>query len=170
MNETFGERLSRFRKLKKYTQEQLSELIDIAKSTLAGYERGYREPNLLNISKISQALEVTIDELLGVAPNEFLNKAISRDEQVLLEAYRALNEQGKEYIQHTLSIALNTYKKPHSSNEKYMDTELPKILDESSCDFAPEVASMRKLAIRNAIIDQQEEVDRIYNKGGVSGK
>ena len=56
---TFGEKLTLARKEKGYTQEQLASLIGIAKSTLTGYEKGNREPDILKIKNIKA------DYLLG---------------------------------------------------------------------------------------------------------
>ena len=63
---TFGERLALARKEKGYTQEQLASLIGIAKSTLTGYEKGNREPDILKIKKIIEILNIDADYLLGI--------------------------------------------------------------------------------------------------------
>ena len=65
---SFGERLRTARKSKGYTQEQLAEIIGVAKSTLTGYERGNREPNVLKIHALAKALDVDANFLLTPPP------------------------------------------------------------------------------------------------------
>lgn len=108
---SFGERLKAARKAKGLTQEQLAKIIGVAKSTLTGYEKGNREPDVLKIHALANALDVTGDSLLGIdAPSPAI-AAQTDDERQLLRDYRALSDQGKEYVRQTLVIALNTYKK-----------------------------------------------------------
>lgn len=62
---TFGERLKQFRESRGLTQEQLATAIGVAKTTVTGYERGNREPDVAKIKKLAAALGVSGDELLG---------------------------------------------------------------------------------------------------------
>lgn len=84
---TFGDRLREIRKTRGLTQEQLAQMIGVAKSTLTGYERDNREPNVLTITKLAQVLGVTGDDLLGTenvkSPLMFTDK-----EKLLVRAYR----------------------------------------------------------------------------------
>ena len=107
---TFGDRLRQLRKTSGYTQEQLANIIGVAKTTINGYERNNREPNVLTITKLAQALGVTGNDLIGVAATDTSITAHTRDEIALLNDYRALNLCGKRYIRQTLDIALNTYR------------------------------------------------------------
>lgn len=61
----FGERLKTARLNAGYTQEQLANKIGVAKSTLTGYEKGNREPDVFKIKALAAALNVTGDYLLG---------------------------------------------------------------------------------------------------------
>ena len=62
---TFGERLAFLRKTYKRTQEQLAQVLGIAKSTYCGYEISNREPSLEKITKLATFFEVPADFLLG---------------------------------------------------------------------------------------------------------
>ena len=69
----FGERLKKARNQKGLTQEQLANKLGIAKSTLAGYEKGNREPDVFKIKKIIELLEIDADYLLDIkksSPND----------------------------------------------------------------------------------------------------
>lgn len=63
---TFGERLRHFRELRGFTQEQLAAEIGVAKTTITGYERGNRKPDVTKIRKLANALSVSGSELLGI--------------------------------------------------------------------------------------------------------
>ena len=59
----FKDRIKEARLSNKFTQEQLAEKIGVAKSTLAGYESGNREPNLETTIKLMSALNVDANYL-----------------------------------------------------------------------------------------------------------
>ena len=59
----FGDRLREARVNKGLTQEQLAKKIGVAKSTLAGYEKGNREPDVFKIKKIIEALGIDAERL-----------------------------------------------------------------------------------------------------------
>ena len=48
------------------TQKEVADSIGVAKSTYSLYESGNREPNVQTIKKISDVLNVSADELLGL--------------------------------------------------------------------------------------------------------
>ncbi|MCM3703780.1 helix-turn-helix domain-containing protein [Paenibacillus macerans] len=60
---TFGERLSYLRNQKGLSQEELSRILKVAKSTLGMYEIDKREPNHEMTAKIADFFEVSIDWL-----------------------------------------------------------------------------------------------------------
>jgi len=82
---TFGERLCELRKASDLTQEQLAKIVGVAKSTLTGYEKNNREPNLKTINALAAALGVTGNELLGI---EDASIYLTDHEQALIKAYR----------------------------------------------------------------------------------
>lgn len=51
---------------KKMTQQQLAEIVDITPTSLSRYFKGTQEPKLSVIVKIANALDVSIDYLLGL--------------------------------------------------------------------------------------------------------
>ena len=64
MSQNIGERLKQARLEKGLTQAQLAEMIGVAKTTLTGYEKGGREPDLYKIEALSKALDISADELI----------------------------------------------------------------------------------------------------------
>lgn len=61
----FPSRLKQLRRHKKMTQEQLGKQAGVTKVSISLYESGRRTPDLETITKIADALEVSVDYLLG---------------------------------------------------------------------------------------------------------
>ena len=66
MGEKFNENLKVARERRQLTQTQMADALGVAKSTYSLYESGKREPNVQTIKKISDILNVSADELLGL--------------------------------------------------------------------------------------------------------
>ncbi|WP_052352832.1 helix-turn-helix domain-containing protein [Neobacillus dielmonensis] len=62
---SFGERLAKCRIKVGLSQAELSERVQISKSTLAMYETNKREPSLATINKLSEKLGVSTDYLIS---------------------------------------------------------------------------------------------------------
>lgn len=61
----FGERIKRYRKLKKLTQEELGNLLGVTKSYISKVESESTIPKLEMLSEIANKLEVDIGDLVG---------------------------------------------------------------------------------------------------------
>lgn len=64
----FGARIKIMRSLLNLTQADLADKLKLTPQAIATYEKGKREPNFKNLLGLSQALNVTIDWLLGAPP------------------------------------------------------------------------------------------------------
>lgn len=62
---TIGDRIQETRKSRGLNQEQLAELASLNRVTIAKYESGRIEPGAQALARIADALEVSIDYLLG---------------------------------------------------------------------------------------------------------
>ena len=60
----FGQKLTKIRKEKGWSQEKLSLDSGLARSYLGGVERGQRNISLINICKLAESLEVKPSHLL----------------------------------------------------------------------------------------------------------
>lgn len=76
----FGKNLKRIRNSKDITLDGLSKLVDISAVSLSRYETGQREPSFQTIEKLSKALNVDINELIGT--NEPKTSNVDLDELV----------------------------------------------------------------------------------------
>ena len=94
----FGDRLKAARINKGMTQEQLAAALGIAKSTLTGYEKGNREPDVFKIKKLAETLDVDANYLLGIEKSSPDSNA--SEEDILKDAtdiYNVLNQYATEY-------------------------------------------------------------------------
>ena len=112
---TFGEKLKEARKQKGLKQTELASMIGVAKTTLANYEIGNREPDLSKIKKIVEVLQVTPEFLLDieVPPEE------ETFQQSLMRLSRLLNEEGK--------TKLLAYAEDLSNIENYQSRKIFKV-------------------------------------------
>ena len=65
MRETFGERLSRFRKQRGFTQEELGEKFGISGQAVSKWENDASMPDISILPELSDVLGVSLNELLG---------------------------------------------------------------------------------------------------------
>ena len=99
MNELMGKRIKTQRKEKKLTQEELSEIMRIPKSTISAYENGKVDIKGSVLTDISKHLGTTPNYLLGVEEDTSIDAEIrhlinaidnSEVKRILLVQIRAL--------------------------------------------------------------------------------
>lgn len=95
-----GENIRKIRKAKKMTMKELGEKIGVSEQAIGNYERGDREPTIDVLIKISDALEVSLFDILG--------DKIDKKQVALLVNY--LNKTNEEMR--------NTYEKQIEINKK----------------------------------------------------
>ena len=66
MEIAFGKILRELREEKEMTQAQLGKLLNVAGTTIRGWESSRHEPNLSNLYRLSKIFDVTVGQLLGV--------------------------------------------------------------------------------------------------------
>lgn len=66
----FGSRLKYIRKIRKITQSDLADNIQVGQSTIANYENNTRFPGSSILKQISDYLEISVDYLLGLSEFE----------------------------------------------------------------------------------------------------
>ncbi len=63
----FGTNLKQIRKKKGYTQTQLANIAGVTQRVIEYYENHVKRPSLDKVKKLSHALDVSDEELLGIA-------------------------------------------------------------------------------------------------------
>lgn len=72
----FGANLKRLRKEKGLKQQDLASMLGVERPTVANWERGAKYPGLPLLAKLSEALGVSADALLGLPPAEARGAAL----------------------------------------------------------------------------------------------
>lgn len=62
---TFGDQLTKARKEKMFTQEQLAEELNLSRQTILRWEKNQVFPDISNLKAVTQVLDVSFDYLLG---------------------------------------------------------------------------------------------------------
>jgi transcriptional regulator with XRE-family HTH domain len=90
----FARRLRTARELRNLSQAELAERARLQQTAVSHYENGTRRPSLRNLRRLSEALEVTSDYLIGhanePAPLPSLGEPLFRDFSLLTTADREL--------------------------------------------------------------------------------
>jgi transcriptional regulator with XRE-family HTH domain len=81
ISDNIGTRIKIYRKKASLTQKELAELLFKSESTVRMWELGKSEPDLGTIAKLSQCLNVSVEDLLGLDRNN-----LSDPDKVVLEA------------------------------------------------------------------------------------
>ena len=86
----FAANLKQFRKRKNYSQATLAKKLNYGNTTIANYESGRNEPSIDDLIRLAKALNVTVDELIGM-------KFTSKEEE-LVACFLKLNEENQNRI------------------------------------------------------------------------
>lgn len=65
-----GANISKYRKLKNYTQKQLGDLLDVNPKTISKWENGTVGPDITILKSLADALDVSVEELLSGIKNK----------------------------------------------------------------------------------------------------
>ena len=76
----FGKQLQRYRRRAGYSQEALAEIIDCSSIFISDIERGTRSPGLDTLVKLANALDISVDILLGKELNKYTSKKLKNIE------------------------------------------------------------------------------------------
>ena len=100
---SFASNLKAFRTEKKISQEDLANKIGVHPNHLSRYERGMASPSIDVVQKISEVLDVSIDQLvLGKEQN--IETAISDRELIsLFKKIQLLSDKQKDMVKEFLS-------------------------------------------------------------------
>lgn len=103
---SFGSRIIEIRKEKGLSQDQLAKLLSATPTTIGRYERDEVKPSVEMAVKIAEALEVSMDYLVGRSENDFKDKKmIDRLNSIL-----KLEKQDKDNILYTLDNLIKAAK------------------------------------------------------------
>lgn len=133
---TFGEKLKEIRKRFGFTQEELSELINVSRQAITKWERDEGLPDITNLQELSKLFGLTIDYLLSNdnnLPALTLRKELDKDKyKSKLSMYE---EVLKEYFDDSYEIYVLSRSKKMNAVETLLDTFIvPEIGPVSTAD------------------------------------
>lgn len=133
---TFGEKLKEIRKRFGFTQEELSELINVSRQAITKWERDEGLPDITNLQELSKLFGLTIDYLLSNdnnLPALTLRKKLDKDKyKSKLSMYE---EVLKEYFDDSYEIYVLSRSKKMNAVETLLDTFIvPEIGPVSTAD------------------------------------
>jgi transcriptional regulator with XRE-family HTH domain len=100
-----GDNMMLLRKKKGFSQAELGKLIGTSGDVIGRYERGDISPSIDVVAKIADALEVSVDYLIGKTKMEMDSEAVRR-----LEDISSLSEENKKFILNMIDMALRDFK------------------------------------------------------------
>lgn len=98
-------------------QTDLSARLGLSQAGLSLWENGKAEPGQEGWIMLSEILNVSVDFLMGVTDKHrvsepFNSNAVFTDDEIrMVEIYRSLSPQGRDYIFSQLNIAMQVYTK-----------------------------------------------------------
>ena len=109
---TFSDRLKEARIAIGLTQEQVADKLGVAKSTLAGYEKGNREPSIPTVQKIMEVLSVDANYLYQDNSVPTIQNSLSLHEIDHIKKYRSLDDYGKKAVDALVDIEYERRSEP----------------------------------------------------------
>jgi len=97
----FGDNLMLTRKKKKLSQAALGKLIGTSGDVIGRYERGDITPSIEVVAKMADALEVSVDYLIGKTSFLFDKEIFER-----IEAVSKLSEENKAFVFRLIDMVL----------------------------------------------------------------
>ncbi len=102
---TLGQQITKLRKQKKLSQNDLGKKVGTSGDIIGRYERDEVKPSIEVAAKIADILEVSLDFLIGKVAVEVDHQLLKRVIEV-----QQMNEQDKEHILYTLDALIKNVK------------------------------------------------------------
>ena len=120
-----SEQLRTIRRANRYTQQQVSDILNIERSTYASYETGRNRPDVALLQNFARIFNVTVDYILNINPqkelvvfddvvaykkknNAVLLSELTKEEREIIGHYRLCNDDGKKSVKEFLDKTKNT--------------------------------------------------------------
>lgn len=107
---TLGERIKRLRKERDYSQEQLAQKLDTAKSLVWKYEKDMAVPSAEMLKRMALAFGVSADYLLFDEAEKQVAKITDKKLLRQFEEIDKMDESDKIHIRYFLDLAINNQK------------------------------------------------------------
>ena len=111
--ELVGERIRKYRKERRLTQERCAERCDLSTNFIGIIERGEKRPSLDTFINIANALDVSADMLLEDELNHL------PDEMPFAAEIQSLPEEGRRFVRNVTTCAVQFVKEVGAKNGGY---------------------------------------------------
>lgn len=111
IKEQIAKNLLFHRKKNKLTQKELATQLGVKNSAVSNWETGLNSIDIDTLFNACKIFNISITEMFGCDSIQSLDNTLAKDENTLIYDYRNLNEQGQEYIQQTLELVRDKYKR-----------------------------------------------------------
>ena len=95
--------LKALRTARDWTQQDLAERLNTTRQSVARYESGDRNIEIPIILKLCEIFGCSADYLLG--RSDLPDPQLTSDEADLVQRYRDLSAEGREYVRHSIALA-----------------------------------------------------------------
>jgi len=102
----FGERVSRIRKEKSLSQNELGKVAGMSGDMIGKYERGEMKPNIDTATKIAEALGVSLDYLVGSGSSKVIDKGMLNRLALIEE----MPDNLKNHVLHFIDMSIRDFK------------------------------------------------------------
>lgn len=99
------------------SQKTLAEKIGVKHNTISSWESCTNSVDIDSLFKICDALNVSVNVMMGIDDNTNNNDTLNENENYLLNTFRNLSVQGQEYILQTIDMVKDKYKKDLYSSD-----------------------------------------------------
>lgn len=106
-----------YRKQNKMSQKTLAEKIGVKHNTISSWESCTNSVDIDSLFKICDALNVSVNVMMGIDDNTNNNDTLNENENYLLNTFKNLSVQGQEYILQTIDMVKDKYKKDLYSSD-----------------------------------------------------
>jgi len=116
----FRERLRKWRRKRRLTQEELAKRADVPKVSASHFETGLRFPNAESLRRLADALGVSADYLLGRVRDPVGGDIIGMDPEVavLWRLFQGMSGRAREQMKQLFEIVDAMDRKRHRSRER----------------------------------------------------
>ena len=144
------------------SQSDIAERLNVSRQAYALYETGRRSPTLHTLRQIAEILGVNTDYLLGLSDVPGRYRALTLQEEALIDSYRCLDHRGKQTVNHLVLYENLRYRAQNdglpldlpddAGNESSRGTALPAVSGETVQDvyLLPAAAPEELLAAETA--------------------
>ena len=120
---TLGDKIKRLREEKKYSQEDLADLLNVHSVTISKWENGTQEPRAKRLNELAKIFGVSNEYLLNDTNKPLSSKKIEGEQMASISLGGDRNvtapatPEGYAFLERALLIAMNAH---NMSNQKVM--------------------------------------------------